>query len=999
MKKLARLALCLPLALACLAGQAQDRRPVPPMPPLLRVPDARLPIELERVRVDAQVVGLAAQTRVEMEFRNPNDRVLEGELQFPLQPGQAVTGFALDINGDLRPAVPVEKARGRQVFDDVIRTRVDPALLESTGGNNYKLRVYPLPPRGTRRVVLEISETLATRREGRRELADYVLPLDFNMVARRLDLTLAVPQYRGATAYWGKLMPQRLGVQRESDGSALLSLARSGFQAREPLRIALPLDDREPLVHAQAFRDGQYFYAEVPLALQTQPRPAPRTVAIVWDASGSAARRDLGRELALLDRWFQSLRDVAVDLRVVRDVAEPVRRFNVASGDWSALRQHLRTLPQDGATRLDQMVVPAGADLALLFTDGLGNYGEGALPASAVPLYAVNSAVSSDPVRLRRVAEASGGEFIDLQQADAEQAARALRQVRTRLAAIDAEGATELVAESAYARSGRLAIAGRMTEPRATVLLQLQAPDGTRSTRRIPVALAATRTQASQGSNLAAYRWATLTLAALEADRERNRAAIQRLGTRFGLVTSGTSLIVLDFVADYVRYGIEPPASLRPAYEAMVAQRRDRDQAARGQHLERVVRRFREKQDWWNKDFPKDAPPPPPPVAQQDERQARGAALEQQQRSARESSARAMPAPMAPPAAAPAPAPLLRGSGAPQPQARADVAASKTAQPGAAEAAITLRRWTPDSPYVRRLRAAAPEAMYAIYLDERPGYTGSTAYFLDVADIFLERGQPELAHRILSNLAEMDLENRHILRILAYRLLQAKQVEAALPLLQRVLELSPDEPQSYRDLGLALDAAGQPQKAIAQLWEVVAKPWNDRFPDIELIALGELNAIVAKSAAADRPLDTAAIDPRLLRNLPLDLRVVLSWDADNTDIDLWVVDPNGERASYENTLTRQGGRMSRDFTGGYGPEEFALKHAKPGVYTVRAQFYGHNQQVVAPATTLMLRLSTGFGTAAQKDVDTVLRLSGAGQEVTIGTFEVKAEGTQGAARQ
>lgn len=996
MKNLARLALCLPLALACLAGQAQDRRAVPPMPPLLRVPDARLPIELERLRVDAQVVGLAAHTRIEMEFRNPNDRVLEGELQFPLQPGQAVTGFALDINGELRPAVPVEKAKGRQVFDDVTRTRVDPALLESTGGNNYKLRVYPLPPRGTRRVVLQVSETLAARRDGRREFADYVLPLDFSMVARRLDLTVAVPHFRGASAYWGKLMPQRLGVQRESDGSALLSLTRTGFQAREPLRIALPLDDREPMVHAQAFRDGQYFYAEVPLALQTQPRPAPRTVAIVWDASGSAARRDLGRELALLDRYIQSLRNVAVDLRVVRDVAEPVRRFGIANGDWSALREHLRTLPQDGATRLDQMAVPAGADVALLFTDGLGNYGEGNLPASAVPLYAVNSAVASDPLRLRRIAESSGGEFIDLQQADPEQAARALLQVRTRLAAIDAEGATELVAESAYPRNGRLALAGRMTEPRATVLLQLQAPDGTRSTRRIPVALANTSRNDAQGGSIAAYRWATLTLAGLEADRERNRAAIRRLGTRFGLVTSGTSLIVLDALADYVRYRIEPPPSLQAAYEGMVAQLGKWDQAERGQHLERVVRRFDEKQAWWNKDFPKDAPPPPVVL---EDRQARGAAMEQQQRSARESSARAMPAPMAPPAAAPAPAPapILRGSGAPQP--RADAAVAKSGSPGSAEAAITLRRWTPDSPYVRRLRAAAPEAMYAIYLDERPGYTGSTAFFLDAADIFLERSQPELAHRILSNLAEMDLENRHILRILAYRLLQAKQVEAALPLLQRVVELSPDEPQSYRDLGLALDAAGQPQKAIAQLWQVVARPWNDRFPDVELIALAELNAIVAKSAAANRPLDTAAIDPRLLRNLPLDLRVVLSWDADNTDIDLWVVDPNGERAAYNNPLTRQGGRMSRDFTGGYGPEEFALKHAKPGTYTVRAQFYGHNQQIVAPATTLMLRLSTGFGTPAQKDAETILRLSGAGQEVTIGTFEVKAEAVQGTARQ
>jgi Ca-activated chloride channel family protein len=130
------------------------------------------------------------------------------------------------------------------------------------------------------------------------------------------------------------------------------------------------------------------------------------------------------------------------------------------------------------------------------------------------------------------------------------------------------------------------------------------------------------------------------------------------------------------------------------------------------------------------------------------------------------------------------------------------------------------------------------------------------------------------------------------------------------------------------------------------------------------------------------------MDPRLLRNLPLELRAVLSWDADNTDIDLHVVDPNGDEAYYGRQLTYQGGRMSNDFTGGYGPEEFSLRHAKPGTYTVRAKFYGHRQQIVAPSTTLMLRLTTGFGTPQQKEHDVVLRLSGEGQTVTVGTFEV-----------
>ena len=232
----------------------------------------------------------------------------------------------------------------------------------------------------------------------------------------------------------------------------------------------------------------------------------------------------------------------------------------------------------------------------------------------------------------------------------------------------------------------------------------------------------------------------------------------------------------------------------------------------------------------------------------------------------------------------------------------------------------------------------------------------------------------------------MELENRHILRILGYRLMQAGQARLAIPVFARVLELAPNEPQSYRDLGLAYAADQQWQKAVDHLHDVVIRPWHGRFPEIELTALDELNAIVA---TAGTPVDVSRFDKRLLRNLPVDLRVVLSWDADNTDIDLWVTDPNGEKAYYGNRFTYQGGRMSMDYTGGYGPETFSLKQAKPGKYKVEANFYGHNQQIVAGATTLQLKLTTRFGTREQQEQTVTLRLKGRSEVVQVGEFEVK----------
>jgi len=45
-----------------------------------------------------------------------------------------VLGFALDVNGRMREAVPVDKARGQAVFEDITRGQVDPGLLQITQG-------------------------------------------------------------------------------------------------------------------------------------------------------------------------------------------------------------------------------------------------------------------------------------------------------------------------------------------------------------------------------------------------------------------------------------------------------------------------------------------------------------------------------------------------------------------------------------------------------------------------------------------------------------------------------------------------------------------------------------------------------------------------------------------------------------------------------------------------------------------------------------------------
>lgn len=976
------------LSLLMLAGmpmslKAQDREDINPnlvfRPPRIVLRDAaQIPIRLDTVRIEAEAHGNEAITRVELVFFNPNTRVLEGELQFPLLSGQQIIGMAMDMDGKLRDAVPVEKAKGQEIFEEVTRQKVDPALLEVTQGNNYKLRVYPLPANGFKRVVLRILESLPVRDKK----IVLRLPLNYADKLPHFDLSLKVfGAEEKPVAIAGKL-GQVVFAQKGEVYEARVS--RENFSGQGVLDVRVPAPARAN-VSTQIYAGQTYFRAEIPVpAVKPVPRAVPKKVALYWDASGSGAQRDKAREFALLERYFKAMGNGVVSLVAFRDTPEAPQSFTISQGSWSALKARLESMPYDGATSFAGLGKLPGAEEALFFSDGLENFRNETLPDLGVPVYAVSSAVSADTSSLRLLAGRSGGRLIDLQRLTDNEATQRLLSHTTELVETGGSGVSQVLAESRWADDGRFLIAGVVAASGGKLRAVLAQP-GRKSSSTLEIVIPPAR----DGGSLAALTWARFKLAELDGEYVLKKGEIRRLGQLFRLPTRETSLIILDTAQDYARYDIEPPPELAAQVEQLRAQKVATENRGREEHLEKIVRQFEEKQKWWEKDFPKDARPTPAAVAKGD--------VEERDRfstSGREApEARPSPPPR-PMMAAPAPARMAEASVAPADGMGSGHRVAKKAKKNggsgddAAEApvaSIALKKWTPDAPYIRRLQEAATDRLYATYLDEKPSWQNSSAFYLDAADLLFDKGQPELAVRVLSNLAEMNLENRALLRILGYRLIQAKQAKLAIPVFEKVRDLAPNEPQSHRDLGLAYAADGQWQKAVDSLWEVVSRPWHGRFPDIEMTALAELNAILATVPGS---IDSSRIDHRLKKNLPLDLRVILTWDADNSDMDLWVTDPNGEKSFYGNRLSYQGGRMSADFTGGYGPEEYSLKKAKPGKYLVQANFFGHRQQVIAGATTLQIKLQTGFGTRQGKEEIITLRLKGAREVVTVGEFVV-----------
>ncbi len=323
--------------------------------------------------------------------------------------------------------------------------------------------------------------------------------------------------------------------------------------------------------------------------------------------------------------------------------------------------------------------------------------------------------------------------------------------------------------------------------------------------------------------------------------------------------------------------------------------------------------------------------------------------------------------------------------------------------------AVVVKAWDPKAPYLSALKKAAPEKRFAAYMAQRKKYGKSPGFFLDCSEFFFRNNQRALGMQVLSNIAELELESPALLRVLGHRLARIGKLDLAVLTLEQVLKLRPDEPQSHRDLALLLAARAREMqrilavkdmprqaaqrmsaqiradygRAIKLLNKVVMGHWSrrDDFEGIEVIALMEANHLIPHAKAAG--LKDIPLDKRLIRLPDVDVRIVLTWDADNTDIDLWVIEPSGEKAYYEHQRTTIGGLLSQDFTSGYGPEEYVLRRAMKGTYTVKANYFGSDAAKMLGPVTLRVDIFTNFGRDNEKRKSITLRLKDAEETATV----------------
>jgi tetratricopeptide (TPR) repeat protein len=914
-------------------------------------------LEMVSLNVSVTIEGPRARTVVDHVFRNPHNQQLEGTFEYPLPTGASPSYFAMFL-GQTRDTVParfarrgndrplpatalasltpaelvkqvdttdwgrlqeariVSKEKALETYEEVVRGRIDPALLEYAGGNTFSGRVFPIPAKGYNRVILAYEELLPVAQD--KMLYRFPLPA---CKLNELQFTL---QAKSADCLQPSFLPKDA---KKDQSSGQTTFTRTWKDTKPQGEVVFACTPADPLVQTISGRQGdngpRYLYARL--------RPQLKTVA-KDNAFASHA-------VFLLDTSLSEHPDrFAVNVKLLRKILESdksIQHFNIltfnvgaawldaknffdntAAGREKALKK-LDGLVLEGATdiscALDKLANPgfelaAGTNLnVFLLSDGHITWGEPDVAAlvarfeqrSTMPtrFHCYRTGLGEENSELfEALTRKGGGVFQCFGEADLNAAALAHRNQCMRVDRVRFVGgpaASDVLVSGRRAAvypGGELVVAARFNGTgRTTVILEGEFA-GKKMVQEFPL-------EVRSGSELAPRAWGEVAVASLLALHDSNLdPLVTAYCQQFGLVSRVASFLVLENDNDYKRFNLEEERDKTLAGDLGTFVADAWKQLSQATPANKAFARF---------------------LSQIDKRVN-----------------------------------LLNG---------ANGAHVKQMLALLKEGDFEL----PVSP----LRGGLVYAKdVADYLNERNRDRRNVGAYLKEAQRRAESGDVNGAVRVLSSIIEEYPARGDALRLVGYRLVDLKQPAQAARLFSQVQKQRPFEPHSYRDLAHALEESGKYGLAAINYEIVLTGTWHNRFRQELKVVAQEEYAHMMQEAIRSKSLSKSLANhfgerlEQMSRPQPKsDLRVTISWNTDATDIDLWVIEPDGTKCFYSHNRTKNGGELSQDQTQGYGPERYQVAKAQPGVYTIIVHYYRPNPNLLGGETHVNVRVSRQAG--------------------------------------
>ena len=552
--------------------------PEPPVICLECPPPREIPyLTVQNHRVNVSIDGQVATTRVDQIFRNDSRWSLEGTYIFPLPENAAISEFSMWINGEQVEGQLYTKEEARRIYDNIVRRRLDPALLEYVGRDLFQASIFPIDPGDTRRIEIEYSQILPVDNG----LIQYVYPLSTERFSHRpletVAITVDISSRDPIKAVYSPSHP--VSIDRDGRFNALVGWEAFDVLPTTDFSLFYSVSTDDVGVNLLSFKergeDG-FFTLLVAPNVDTE-QIVEKDVILVLDTSGSMEGEKMEQARDALRSVLDHLNEG--DRFNIIAFSTGVRAFSTRTETLSAIpeaRRFVSNLRPEGSTDINRALLEAidSADrqrptIIIFLTDGLPTSG-----------------VVDTPLILNNVDQAAGsnlrifpfgvGDDVDTvlldslaqEQRGTSAYVRPGERVDEQVSAFYAKVSTPVLADVSLEVSGvriedtypfplpdlfagtQLIVAGRYREGGpATVVLSGEV-NGRARTFRFDDLTFATDRQSSRNAEFIPRLWATrkvghlLNQIRLHGENRENIDEVVNLSIRYGIITPYTSFLV-----------------------------------------------------------------------------------------------------------------------------------------------------------------------------------------------------------------------------------------------------------------------------------------------------------------------------------------------------------------------------------------------------------------------------------------------------------------------
>jgi predicted Zn-dependent protease len=564
-------------------------------------------------KVTVDVRDQIARTTIEETFVNHTDAQLEGQFHFPLPPDASISGFAMWIGDQMVEADVVEKQRAREIYEEIMREKRDPGLLEWTGGNVFKARVWPIFAHSEKRIRITYTQVLPLK--GNKYRYSYALQSEMLQQHPLKDLSIDV-KVNSAVPLKSVTSPTHACRADQTEHSAHLEFAAQEYTPTRDFEAVVEVAEQAPVVAVVPHRRGSDGYFLCTVTPPAGPAPdrdlvadaGPLDLRVVCDTSASMDPVQRGKQngvaAALLDALTPkdtfNLATCDVNADWAFDKPQPATPENVqkartilagrVSLGWTDLDRAFDSAlkqcgPRTQVVYLGDGIVTAGDANPQAFADRLRTMYKAS--GATATLHAVALGSAFEPAVMKAIGGLGGGSFrrVTSEQPPVAVALELLGEMTRppvrdlkvefpgwKTAMVYPEVLPNLVPGTQQILIGRYLPEGKDQTGEVVV-------SGQQDGKEVRYTARATLADAEQGNSFLPRLWARMHLDKLleQPQTDAVRDDVIALSEEFGIITPYTSLLVLESDADRERFKVKRRFQMRNG-EKFFAQGRDQAQ-------------------------------------------------------------------------------------------------------------------------------------------------------------------------------------------------------------------------------------------------------------------------------------------------------------------------------------------------------------------------------------------------------------------------------------